>query len=77
MHLMSVPSMETETGELQLETGSFFAWKPGVSKDEMLQANISTTIPEGASHFLVYSSNSFGEMTSPVSSPISDMYVWN
>ena len=58
-------------------TANYGGWEVTFQSDvaEMLQANISTTIPEGASHFLVYSSNSFGEMTSPVSSPISDMYV--
>jgi len=44
----------------------------------MLGANISAVaIPDGASHFLVYSANSFGEMIVPFSAPIQDMYVWN
>lgn len=42
----------------------------------MQQVNISsTTIPAGASHFLVYSGNANGEMASPLSAPIRDMYV--
>jgi hypothetical protein len=44
----------------------------------MQQVNISsTTIPAGASHFLVYSGNANGEMASPLSAPIRDMYAWN
>ena len=49
-----------------------------LAQEQMLGANISAVaIPEGASHFLVYSANSFGEMIVPFSAPIQDMYVWN
>ena len=42
----------------------------------MIAANISAVaIPQGASHFLAYSGNSFGEMTAPFSTLIQDMYV--
>ena len=50
----------------------------GATKAEIQQVNIvSTTIPAGATHFLAYSGNSFGEMVSPLSVPIQDLFVWN
>lgn len=48
------------------------------TKDAMVTTTLSSmAVPQGASHFLVYSGNSFGEMTAPFSTAIRDMYAWN